>query len=117
MLLTHYYALAAGATLLTAAYLFRPRERVRVTTLGGFLAWGLVALFGEATETFDYNIETIQTAPNGTELAVQTTGELVAAPVPDELRFFAAFWAILSALTLLLSVWGVYPPTEGETRT
>jgi hypothetical protein len=115
MLLAHYYALATGATLLTAAWLFRPRERVRVTTLGGFLAWGLVALLGDSTEVYDEAIQETATV-NNTTVAVQTTGELVSAPVPDELRFFAAFWAILSALTLLLAVWGVYPPTEGETR-
>jgi hypothetical protein len=116
MLLVHYYALATGAVLLTAGWLFRPRERVRATTLGAFLAWGLVALLGGSTEVFDSNIQSVQTV-NNTTVAVQTTGGLVAAPVPDEMRFFAAFWAILSALTLLLAVWGVYPPDMEDTQT
>ncbi len=74
----------------------------------------MVALLGDDTEVFDHSVETIETAPNGTELAVETTGELVAAPLPDEMRYFAALWALLSALALILSVWGVYPPTNDE---
>jgi hypothetical protein len=112
MLLTHYYALATGAVLLTAAWLFRPDARVKVTTLGAFLAWSLVALLGDQTETFDHAVEAIETGPNGTELAVQQPGQLVATPVPDELRFFAAMWALLSVLALLLAAWGVYPPSD-----
>lgn len=114
MLLAHYYALVAGAVLLTAAWLFRANARAKVTTLGAFLAWSLVALLGGETETFDPAVEQIMTAPNGTELAVQQPGELVAAPVPDELRFFAALWALLSVLALLLAVWGAYPPDDDE---
>jgi len=95
MLLTHYYAMAACAGLLTGAWLFRPEERTAVTTLGAFLAWGLTALLGGDTE-------------------VASGGSLLAAPVPDELRLFAALWAVLSGLTLVLYVWGVYPPTDEQ---
>ena len=113
MLLSHLYALAGAGALLTAAWLFRPRERTQVTTLTAFFAWTLVALLGDDTEVFDHSVETIQTAPNGTELAVETTGELVAAPLPDEMRYFAALWALLSAAALILHVgWGAYPPTD-----
>ena len=116
MLLIHYYALAGAGALLTAAWLFRPHERTQVTTLTAFFSWTLVALLGDDVEIYDATNETIQTAPNGTELAVQTTGELVATPLPTEVRFFAALWAILSALALVLHVvWGAYPP-GGSTR-
>jgi hypothetical protein len=114
MLLTHYYALAGAAALLTAAWLFRPRDRTQVTTLTAFFAWSLTALLGGDTEVFDASNETITTAPNGTELAVETAGEFVAAPVPAEVRYFAALWALLSGLALILYVWGVYPPTNGD---
>jgi len=111
MLLIHYYALAGAGALLTAAWLFRPRVSTEATTLTAFFAWSLVALLGNETEVFDPSVETIRTAPNGTELAVETTGELVAAPMPAEARFFAALWAILSAVALILHVvWGAYPP-------
>jgi len=115
MLLIHYYALAGAGALLTAAWLFRAK-RIQVTTLSAFFAWSLVALLGDETEVFDPSVETIQTAPNGTELAVETTGELVAAPMPAEARFFAALWAILSAAALILHVvWGAYPPGSNTT--
>lgn len=93
MLLTHFYAIASAGALLTAAWLFRPEERTQVTTIGAFFAWGLTALLGGDTE-------------------VATGGSLLAAPVPDELRLFAALWALLSGLALLLHVWGVYPPAD-----
>src|SRR6056297_2060534 len=113
MLLSHLYALAGAGALLTAAWLFRPRERTQITTLTAFFAWSLVALLGGDAEVFDASVETIQTAPNGTEVAVQTTGELVAAPLPAEMRYFAALWALLSAAALILYVgWGAYPPTD-----
>jgi hypothetical protein len=114
MLLTHYYAIAGAGALLTAAWLFRPQERTQITTLAAFFAWGLTALLGDSVEIYDATNETIQTAPNGTELAVQTTGSFVAAPVPAEVRYFAALWALLSGLALILYVWGVYPPTNDD---
>lgn len=116
MLLTHYYALVAIAGALTAAYLFKPRERTQITAFGAFVGWSLAALFGDQVAVFDGQIEQIKTAPNGTELAVQTTGELVAAPVPDEMRYFAAMWAVISALALILYIWGVYPPETDQTE-
>jgi phosphate/sulfate permease len=92
MLLTHFYALAGAGALLTAAWLFRPRTSTEVTTLTAFFTWSLVALLGD-------------------ELIVATAGELVAAPLPAEARFFAALWAILSAAALVLHVvWDAYPP-------
>jgi hypothetical protein len=116
MLLIHYYALATGAAALTAAWLFRPRERTAVTSLGAFLAWSLTALLGGSTERFDGAVETVETV-NNTTLAVQQSGTTVAAPVPDEVRLLAALWALLSALALVLYVLGVYPPveTDGDT--
>jgi len=75
MLIAHYYAIAGAAVLCTGAWLFRPEERTQVTTIGAFFAWGLTALLGGDTE-------------------VATGGSLLAAPVPDELRLFAALWAL-----------------------
>jgi|GEM_PF-7123250 len=95
MLLTHYYAVALAAVLLTGAWMFSPRERTAISTLGAFLAWSLTALLGADTET-------------------ATGGELIAAPVPDELRLFATLWALLSLLALVLYVWGVYPPARDQ---
>ena len=111
MLLTHYYAVALAATLLTAAWLFRPEARTAVTTLGAFFAWALTALFGGATETYADSGATVETV-DGTTLAVPQGEALVAAPVPDEIRLFALLWALLSGLALLLYVWGVYPPGD-----
>lgn len=114
MLLTHYYALATAATLLTAAWLFKPEERTAVTTLGAFLAWALVALLGGATETYADAGAAIEQASDGTALAVAQGDALVAAPVPEEIRLFAALWALLSGVTLLLYQWGVYPPADSD---
>jgi len=111
MLLTHYYAVAVAATLLTAAWLFRPEARTAVTTLGAFFAWALTALLGGATETYADSGATVETV-DGTTLAVPQGEALVAAPVPDEIRLFALLWALLSGLALLLYVWGVYPPGD-----
>jgi hypothetical protein len=93
MLIAHYYAIAGAAVLCTGAWLFRPEERTQVTTIGAFFAWGLTALLGGDTE-------------------VASGGSILAAPVPEELRLFAALWALLSGLALLLHVWGVYPPAD-----
>ena len=113
MLLTHYYAIGVAAVLLTAAWLFRPQERTAITTLGAFLAWGLVALLGGSTETFADSGAELVNHTNGTT-AVAIGEQLVAAPVPDEARLFATLWALLSGLALLLYVWGVYPPESDE---
>jgi hypothetical protein len=114
MLLTHYYALAIAAALLTAAWLFRPADRTQVTTVGAFLAWGLTALLGGSTETYAQGGESLQQAADGSYHAVAAGEQLVAAPVPDEIRLFATLWALLSGLALLLHVWGVYPPDSEE---
>lgn len=111
MLLAHYYALATGAVLLTAAELFLAPDRTAVAALGAFLSWGLVALVGDATETYADAGATVETV-NNTTVAVAQGERLVAAPVPDEFRWFAAFWALLSAAILLLYIWGTYPPTQ-----
>jgi hypothetical protein len=113
MLLTHYYAIAVAAVLLTGAWLFRPEARTAITTLGAFLAWGLVALLGGATETHADSGAELVNHTNGTT-AVATGDQLVAAPVPDEIRLFAALWALLSGLALILYVWGVYPPESEQ---
>ena len=112
MLLPHYYAIAAAAVLLTAAWLFRPAERTAITTLGAFLAWALTALLGGATETYAAAGGELRQASDGTYHAVSLGEEVVAAPVPDEIRLFATLWALLSALALVLYVWGVYPPAD-----
>ena len=112
MLLTHYYAIATAAVLLTGAWLFRPQERTAITTLGAFLSWGLVALLGGATETYAQGGESLQQAGDGSYHAVAAGEQLVAAPVPEEVRLFATLWALLSALALVLYVWGVYPPAD-----
>jgi len=113
MLLAHYYALVGGAVLLTIAWLYRPDARTAITTLGAFLAWALAALLGGDTETVidtGANVTTV----NNTTVAVAQGETLTAAPVPDEIRLFTTLWALLSALALLLYVWGVYPPTETQ---
>jgi len=109
MLLTHFYALALAGALLTGAWLFLPRQRIQVTTFSALLSWFLLALLGGQTETLATN-ETVQTVSN-TTLAVASP-ERVAAPVPPEFRYFAAFLGLLSGLALILAVWGVYPPQE-----
>lgn len=113
MLLAHFYALVGGAVLLTIAWLFRPDARTAITTLGAFLAWALTALLGGDTQTYTdagANVTTV----NGSEYVVAQGETLTAAPVPDEIRLFATLWALLSALALMLYVWGVYPPTETQ---
>jgi hypothetical protein len=114
MLLTHYYAIAVAAVLLTAAWLFAPEARTALTTLGAFLAWGLVALLGGSTQTYADSGAELQQAGDNTYHAVAIGEELVAAPVPDELRLFAVMWALLSVLALTLYVWGVYPPDSEQ---
>lgn len=95
MLIAHFYAIASAAVLCTGAWLFKPEERTQVTTIGAFFAWGLTALLGGETE-------------------VASGGSILAAPVPEEIRLFAALWALLSGLALILHVWGVYPPASEE---
>jgi hypothetical protein len=116
MLLTHYYAVALAGALLTGAWLFRPRERTVVTSLGAFLSWALVALLGGDVETYADTGATVETV-NNTTLAVSQGDALTAAPVPDEIRLFAALWALLSGLTLILYTFGVYPPADDEPGT
>ena len=111
MLLPHYYAVAIAAALLTAAWLFKPEARTSVTTLGAFFGWSLTALFGDDTETYadaGANVSTV----NGSEYVVPQGDALVAAPVPDEIRLFATFWAVISGAALMLYLWGVYPPAD-----
>jgi hypothetical protein len=114
MLLTHYYAVAVAAVLLTAAWLFKPEDRTAITTLGAFLAWGLVALLGGDTQTYSDAGAQLQQAEDGSYHAVAIGEQLVAAPVPDEFRFFATLWALLSVLALMLYVAGVYPPDSEQ---
>jgi len=114
MLLAHYYALATAAVLLTGAWLFRPQERTAITTLGAFLAWALVALLGGTVETYADAGATLQQAGDDTYHAVATGEQLVAAPVPEEVRLFATLWALLSGLALILYAWGVYPPASED---
>jgi hypothetical protein len=111
MLLTHYYAIAGAGVLLTGAWLFLPEQRTAITTLGAFLSWGLTALLGGSTETYSDAGADVQYI-NGSDVVVPQGDTLAAAPVPDEIRLFAALWALLSGLTLLLYVWGVYPPAD-----
>jgi hypothetical protein len=113
MLLTHYYAVAIAAVLLTGAWLFTPHERTAITTLGAFLAWGLAALLGGSTETYARAAAVVKDTGN-TTVAVPQGDALVAAPVPDEIRLFATMWALLSLLALMLYAWGVYPPEDDE---
>ena len=114
MLLTHYYAIAVAAVLLTAAWLFRPQERTAITTLGAFLAWALVALLGGSTQTYADAGAQLEQAADDSYHAVAHGQQLVDAPVPDEIRLFAVLWALLSLLALTLYVWGVYPPDSEQ---
>jgi len=114
MLITHYYAVALFAAALTAAWLFQPRSRTQITTFGAMVAWTLVALLGDQTTVFDPAIEEVVTTNNSSEIAVQTAGRMVEAPVPDEVRLFAGLWGLLSALALILHIMGVYPPAMDQ---
>lgn len=114
MLLAHYYAIALVAVLLTGAWLFKPEARTAITTLGAFLAWALTALLGGATETYVDAGAELEQAGDDSYHAVAVGQELVDAPVPDEIRLFAVLWALLSALALILYVWGVYPPSDEQ---
>jgi heme A synthase len=115
MLATHYYAVLVLAGALTAAWLFRPRDRTQVTAFGAVLAWGLAAVLGGDVAVFDGTNETIVgNVSDGTAVAVETTGQLVAAPVPTPVRWLFGLFAVLSALAGLLYVLGVYPPTTDD---
>ena len=118
MLATHYYALLVLAGALTAAWLYRPRERTQVSTFGALLAWGLAAVLGGDVEIYDATNETVVgNVSNGTAVAVDTTGQFVAAPVPTSARYVFGLFAVLSALAGLLYVLGVYPPVTDEPDT
>jgi len=115
MLATHYYLLILLAGALTGAWLFRPRERTQVTAFGALLTWGLAAVLGGDVEVFDATNETIVgNVSAGTAVAVETSGQLVAAPVPTPVRWVFGLFAVLSALAGLLYVLGVYPPESEE---
>jgi len=115
MLATHYYAVLVLAGALTAAWLFRPRDRTQVTAFGAVLAWGLAAVLGGDVAVFDGTNETIVgNVSDGTAVAVETTGQLVATPVPTPVRWLFGLFAVLSALAGLLYVLGVYPPTTDD---
>ena len=117
MLLSHYYALALAGALLAGAWLFLPRARLQITTLSSLLVWFLLALMGGQTETVVQNesVRTVgnETTGNLTHIAVSSP-ELMAAPVPTEFRYFAAFLGLLSGLALILGIWGAYPPEESD---
>ena len=114
VLLAHYLAITAGAVVLTGAWLFKPEDRTAITTLGAFLAWGLTALLGGSVTTYADQGAVLRTPTNDTALAVAQGDALVGAAVPDAVRLFAALWAVLSALALVLYVQGVYPPEDFE---
>jgi len=117
VLLIHYYALALAGAFLAGSWLFLPRARLQITTLSSLLVWFLLALMGGQTETVVQNesVRTVgnQTTSNLTHVAVSSPA-LMAAPVPTEFRYFAAFLGLLSGLALILSMWGVYPPEETD---
>ncbi|CAI49739.1 uncharacterized protein NP_7020A (plasmid) [Natronomonas pharaonis DSM 2160] len=92
----YYFALAVGATLLTAAWLFRPDERTTITSFGAFVSWSLTALVGGEVER------------------VTSDGSVVAAPVPAEVRWLTFLFALLSLLALILYTVGVYPPNTDD---
>jgi hypothetical protein len=115
MLATHYYLLVLLAGALTAAWLFRPRDRTQVTAFGALFGWGLAAVFGGDVEIYDASNETVVgNVSNGTAVAVDTTGQFVAAPVVAPVRWLFGLLALLSALAGILYVVGVYPPTTDD---
>ena len=115
MLLIHYYAVALFAGALTAAWLFRPRERTQVTTLTALVAWALAAVLGGDVEVFDASNETVVgNVSDGTAVAVETSGQLVAAPIPTPVRWLFGLFALLSGLAAILYVVGVYPPATDD---
>ena len=92
---------AAGAALVaiaaTAAFLYRPTERVPISGSVAFLLWGVLGLQGGDIER------------------VTDGGSTIAAPIPDELRFVAVALSFLSLLAVVLWTMGVYPPErEGK---
>ena len=115
MLATHYYALLVLAGALTAAWMFRPRQRTQVTTLAALVSWGLAAVLGGSVEVFDgANQTVVGNVSNGTAVAVDTAGQFVAAPVPSPVRWLFGLLALLSGLAGILHVVGVYPPVTDD---
>lgn len=115
MLTTHYYVLIALAGALTAAWLFRPRERTQVTTLTALVAWALAAVLGGDVKVFDASNQTVVgNVSDGTAVAVETSGQLVAAPIPTPVRWLFGLFALLSGLAAILYVVGVYPPATDD---
>lgn len=93
----YYLGAALVAIASTAAYLYRPTERVPVSGTVAFLLWSFLALNG------------------GDVTIIDNTGSQQAAPVPDELRFVMVALSVLSLLAVALWAMGVYPPErEGE---
>ena len=113
MLNTYYFAIVLGVVGLTAAWLFRPQERTAVTTLTAFLGWSWAALVGGSVERVD---RTEQIVEHNDETFVVGVDELTAAPIPDEIRILMGLFAALSALALILNVWGVYPPDDEHSQ-
>jgi hypothetical protein len=88
----YYLGAAVVALLATAAFLYRPTERVPVTATVAFLLWGWLALQG------------------GDVTVIDDTGATQAVPVPDELRIIMAILAVLSLVAVALYGIGAYPP-------
>jgi len=117
MLATHYYAVLLLAGALTGAWMFKANQRTQVTTLLAFVSWGVAAVVGGSVEVFDASNETVVgNVSNGTAVAVETSGQFVAAPVPDPVRWLFGLLALLSALAAILHTIGVYPPVTDDTE-
>jgi hypothetical protein len=72
-------------------------------------------VLGGDVEVFDGTNETIVgNVSDGTAVAVETTGQFVAAPVPVSVRWLFGLFALLSGLAAILYVAGVYPPATDD---
>ena len=86
-----WLALGVFALVMTLAWLFVDTRRVTVTTGLAFGAWATMALTG------------------GDVTRVLEDGTRLATDIP-ELQYISAALALLSALALILHVFGHYPP-------
>lgn len=91
-----WLAVGAFATLMTVAYLFRPRERVTFSSLFAGVGWAWMAFVAG-------NVETL--APG--------TGEAVSASEPS-LQYVLTALALLSWTVTLLYRFDEYPPVRDD---
>ncbi len=101
MLQTYWLALAVFASWTLYCWSVQTERITLMTALSAF-SWAILALKGGSVQQ-----------------RVSGTGELVAAPIPRELRYFCLVIGVLSLFAFILYRWGQYPPegTNGQDQT